>query len=99
MLLNQCTGIDIWPLDVCRAQGVPEEWVDELSDCFESGFDHDEETIYHQQNIVNQFHGVHDLQLARRIAAHLGVDVEQASTLAWSPAAEVRSLKEAADEL
>ncbi len=37
MLLQECTGDDIWSLEHCRLRQVPEEWIEELSDCFESG--------------------------------------------------------------
>ena len=99
MLLNECTGVDIWPIDLCRAKGVPESWVEELADCFESGFRRDEETIYYADRPVNQYHGVDDLGLARRLAEHLGVDINRAAATALTRAAEVRALQEAVDEL
>ena len=98
MLLHQCTGVDIWSLEICRRQGVPESWIQELADCFESGFDQDAETIYYGPQVVNQYEGVHDLHLARRLAAHLGIDVTRVTAMALSRESEVRALREAADE-
>lgn len=98
MLLNECTGVDIWPVDLCREKGVPEGWLEELADCFESGFDHDGQTIYYDEQLVNQFHGVRDIDLARRLARHLGIDTARARAMAVSRESEVRLLKEAVDE-
>lgn len=97
-LLDECTGIDIWPLDHCRQRGVPEEWIDELADAFESGFQRDEETIYLQQRVVNQFHGISDLSLAMKLGTFLGIDVTRATSNAFSRTAIVRAIKEAVEE-
>ena len=98
MLLEQCTGVDIWSEDTCRRAGVPDEWFAELADCYESGFRQDDETIYYGDDVVNQYHGVHDLLLARKIATMFGVDVQRIAATAWSRQAEVQQLKEAVDE-
>ena len=63
MLLSECTGRDIWPVELCREKGIPEAWIEELSDCFESGFNSDLQTIYFDDSPVNQFHGIQDLLL------------------------------------
>lgn len=99
VLLNECTGADIWSLATCQQKGVPQGWIDELAECYESGFDLDQQTIYVDRRVVNQYHGVHDLLLARKLAAHLGADVQQAAATAWSRQAEVRALKEAVEDL
>lgn len=99
MLLDECTGVDIWSADICRQKGIPDAWIDELADAYESGFDRDDDTIYYDEQPVNQYHGVHDLSLARRLAEHLGVDVARATAAAPTRAAEVRALKEAVEEL
>lgn len=99
MLLAECVGNEIWSVEHCRRQGVPAEWIEELADCFESGFRTDRETIYYGEQQVNQYHGVRDLDLAFRLASFLGVNTRQATALAASRLAEVRALQEAADEL
>ena len=98
MLLAECTGRDIWPVELCRDRGVPAAWIEELADCFESGFQRDIETIYHADAPVNQFYGVQDLHLAYRLAELLGVDTERVTATALGRAAEVRALQEAVDE-
>jgi hypothetical protein len=99
MLLSQCRGDEIWSVALCRQQGVPEAWIEELADCFESGFRSDRQVIYHDDQMVNQYHGVRDLDLAYRLAEFLGVDSGPATALAFGPVAEVRALQEAVDEL
>ncbi len=107
LLLQKCSGDEIWSLDKCRSLGIPESWIDELSDTFESGFDHDRNTIYvpisesepDKLRKTNQFHGVSDLQLAYRLAEFLGVDTAEATATAFGRTAEVRALTEAVDEL
>ncbi len=98
MLLSACTGRDIWPVDLCRQQGIPAEWIQELADCFESGFRSDRQTIYYEQRVVNQFQGVHDLQLAYRLGEFLGVDTQRVGAGLGDPVAQVRAIQEAADE-
>ena len=98
MLLSECTGRDIWPVDLCRQKEVPETWIEELADCFESGFRFDRETIYQERQIVNQFHGVHDLPLAFRLGEFLGVDTQRVTALALAPESQVRAIQEAVDE-
>ena len=97
-LLSECTGRDIWSLEYCRERRVPEEWIAELTDCFESGFRSDRQTIYHEERVVNQYEGIHDRDLAMKLAAVIGVDVQGAIATALGPEAEVRAVKEAVDE-
>ncbi len=98
MLLDDCTGRDIWSVELCRQRGIPETWIEELADCYESGFRHDRQTIYEQEKVVNQYLGVHDVQLAYRLADFLGVDVPRVIALQLNCEAEVRALQEAVDE-
>lgn len=97
-LLSECTGVDIWPVEHCRTRGVPAEWIEELSDAFESGYHHDRETIYFGDRPVNQFHGIRDVDLAVRLGAHLGVDTERVTATALGGPATVRAIKEAVEE-
>ena len=99
MLLSACRGDEIWSRQTCREQGVPDAWVEELADTFESGFRSDRETIYEEGRVTNQYHGVRDLDLAYKLADFLGVDVKSATELSLGRTAEVRALQEAVDEL
>ena len=99
MLLSECRGDEIWSAATCREQGVPESWIEELSEAYESGFRSDRETIYEDGHVTNQYHGVHDLRLAHRLADFLGVDTKRVTELAFSRESEVRALQEAVDEL
>lgn len=97
-ILEECTGDDIWPADYCRQRGVPQGWIDELRDCYESGFESDAHTIYTRDKIVNQFEGVRDVDLAVRICNYLGVDVERLLEQSLSRSHFVQLVKEAAEE-
>ena len=99
MLLSECTGRDIWPVELCREKGIPEAWIEQLSDCFESGFNSDLQTIYFDDSPVNQFHGIQDLHLAHKLGAYLGVDTMNATSMSLGRAAEVRAIQEAVDEM
>lgn len=99
MLLSECTGRDIWPIELCREKGIPESWIDELADCFESGFDSDLQTIYLDDARVNQFHGIQDLHLAHKLGGFLGVDTLSVTSLTFGRLAEVRAIQEAVDEM
>ncbi|XZE53216.1 hypothetical protein SH139x_004948 [Planctomycetaceae bacterium SH139] len=98
LLLEECTGVDIWPLDYCRQRGIPEEWLEQLADAFESGYDRDTDTIYFQDRPVNQFHGVLDFDLAILLGQSLGIDVERVTATARTPTATVRAIQEAVEE-
>ena len=99
MLLLKCTGDEIWDLETCRQAGVPASWIEELADTFESGFDTDRNTIYHQNQMVNHFHGVLDLHLAYKLAEFLGIDWQRATAAAIGRRAEVAAIKAELDEL
>ena len=98
VLLGQCRGDEIWPVAVCRQAGVPAGWIEELAEAFESGFRSDSQTIYYEGNVVNQYHGVSDRDLAYKLAEYLGVDTDRATVGALGRVAEVMALKEAIDE-
>lgn len=101
-LLSECTGDDIWSIDHCEVRGVPKAWIDELCDCYESGFEagfrESEETIFVDTSAVNQYEGVRDVDLAVRIGEFLELDVESLRTVAPSRAALVLAIQEAAEE-
>ena len=99
MLLAKCNGDEIWSVETCREQGVPELWIDELADNFESGFDTDRNTIYTGNRMTNQYHGVLHLHLAYKLAEFLGVDWKTATQTALGRAAEVQAIKEAFEEM
>lgn len=99
MLLAECRGDEIWSPTTCREQGVPEAWIEELSDTYESGFRTDRQTIYEEGKVTNQYHGIHDLVLAHKLADFLGVDCVRVTEFALSREAEVRALQEAVEEL
>lgn len=97
-LLSECTGDDIWSIEHCQLRGIPEAWIDELSDCFESGFRNDTQTIYVEDLVVNQYQGVRDIDLAIRLGEYLAIDVRQLQDFASSRAALVVAIKQAAEE-
>ena len=45
-LLDECTGVDIWPVEYCRERGVPEAWIEALADAYESGYETPWHTIF-----------------------------------------------------
>ena len=98
MLLSECNGRDIWPVEMCRERGIPESWIEQLSDCFESGFTTPMDTIYLDDEAQNQFFGVQDLHLAQKLGEYLGVDVRAVTALAIGREAEVKAIKEAVEE-
>lgn len=99
MMLLKCQGDEIWDLETCRKAGIPESWIEELQDRFESGYDSDRNTIYHENKMVNQYEGVSDLELAYKLAEYLGIDWEKASASAISRRGIVSAIKSELDEL
>ena len=98
-LLAECTGDDIWSIDHCQRSGIPDAWLRELSDCFESGFDSDSNTIYLPNNQqTNQFEGIRDVDLAIKLGEFLEIDVERLRSQAWSRADLVRQIQEEVEE-
>lgn len=98
MLLEKCRGDEIWPVDLCRQEGVPENWIAELADATESGFQTDLETLYVGDKTVNQFYGIQDLRLAYRLGEFLGVDTSQIKFQAYGRIAQVNAIREAIEE-
>ncbi len=98
MLLGECTGDDIWSIPHCQQRRVPAAWIEALADCFESGFVRDDQTIYVDHTVVNQYQGIRDIDLAIRLADYLGIDVEPLQACTASRAALVRAIQEAAEE-
>ena len=98
MLLNQCHGDEIWSAEYCQQCNVPPTWVEELADCYESGFRFDRDTIYVANRPVTQYYGVKDRDLAFKLAEFLGVDTARVAALALGRAAEVQALQESVDE-
>ncbi|TWU34978.1 FMN-binding protein [Novipirellula artificiosorum] len=94
-LLTECTGDDIWSVEHCRAHRVPEQWIDELADNFESGFRADSHTIYFKDKVTNQFRGVRDIDLAVRIAESLGLQVDRVTAATFSRRGMVAAIKQA----
>ena len=94
----RCTGDEIWSIDTCRNEGIPEIWIEELRDTFESGFDTDRNTIYVEDQVTNQYHGVLDLHLAYKLSEFLGVDWREITQLVLGRKAEVKALQEAVEE-
>lgn len=97
-LLEECTGDHIWSIEHCRLRGVPAQWVAELVDAFESGFEDDLQTIYVNDRPTNQYQGVRDVDLAKKIGSLLGVDVEDIESGVYSRAALVVRIQEAVEE-
>ena len=67
-LLTECRGDEIWSVAYCEEAGVPQPWIEQLSDAFESGFKFDRDTIYVEGEVVNQYYGVSDRDIAFKLA-------------------------------
>ena len=99
MLLLKCYGNEIWNEETCRSEGIPDSWIEELIDNYESGFDTDRNTIYENDRMVNQYRGVLDLHLAYKLAEYLGIDWQKATATALGREAQVAAIKAELDEL
>lgn len=75
-LLSLCDGEEIWSREYCRQQRVPESWIDELTDAYESGFQRSQDTIFVGSQRVNQYEGVRAVDLAIRLGEVLGVNIQ-----------------------
>ena len=98
VLLTECTGDTIWPLDICKAKSVPDAWIEELADALESGFDRDADTIYFNESKTNHFHGIRDVDLAAKCGESLGIDVGRLQRQSLGRSALVAAIKEAVME-
>lgn len=99
MLLLKCTGDEIWNEQTCREAGVPQAWIEELVDNFESGFNSDRNKIYENEQLVNQYRGVLDLHLAYKLAEFLNIDWQRVTSGAIGRRAEVAAIIAELDEL
>ena len=94
-LLSLCRGDEIWSVTHCREQGIPEAWIEELADAYDSGFRRDQDTIYVADQTTNQYHGVRDLDLAMKLAESMGVQAERATANVLGKRARVQAIKQA----
>jgi prepilin signal peptidase PulO-like enzyme (type II secretory pathway) len=97
-LLSECTGDDIWSVEHCRLRGVPEAWIEALVDCYESGFERESQTIFVRNSLVNQYHGLRDIDLAIKLGEFLGVDVETLNAASATRARLVLAILQAIEE-
>lgn len=97
-LLSECNGDDIWSVEHCRLRGVPEVWIEELADCFESGCQRLSQTIFVGKSMVNQYHGIRDVDLATRLGEFLGIDVADLNAFAATRVRLVMSIRQAIEE-
>jgi hypothetical protein len=97
-LLSECHGDDIWSIDYCRKARIPEDWILQLRDAYESGFDSQGSKIFYRESIVNQFEGVRDVDLACKIGDLLGVRVSSIVQSQPTRMAVVQAIKEAIEE-
>jgi hypothetical protein len=97
-LLELCDGEEIWSIDYCHRQRVPERWIREMRDAYESGFAHDSQTIFYGGQKVNQFEGVLAVDIALRVATVLGVDTARILERSMGRDAIVRAIKETVEE-
>ena len=65
---------------------------------FESGFKFDRDTVYVDGQVVNQYHGVSDRDLAFKLAEFLGIDPYETTAMVLGRTAEVTAIKEAIRE-
>jgi hypothetical protein len=98
MLLTECTGDDIWSIEYCRQRNISDAWIVELRDAYESGFASDDQTIYYRNEVVNQFEGIRDVDLACKLGQLLKVDVANIVAKSFSRASVVRQIREAVEE-
>jgi hypothetical protein len=99
LLLLKCNGDEIWNEQTCRQLGVPEAWIEELIDIYESGYDSNRNTIYEDKQMVNHYRGLLDLHLAYKLAEFLGIDWQRATQSAATRTARVAAIKAELDEL
>lgn len=94
-LLTECTGDEIWSVQHCRARHVPESWIQQLADAYESGFDSDSQTIYTDEGVTNQYQGVRDVDLAIRLADAMGIRIDSGALARYGRARLVQAIKDA----
>jgi hypothetical protein len=97
-LLSECTGDDIWSVDHCRLRHVPESWIEELANCFESGFQDEGHTIFVGRTTVSQYYGLRDVDLAIKLGEFLGVEVTSLVSSAATRSRLVIAIRQAIEE-
>jgi hypothetical protein len=94
-LLTECTGDEIWSVAHCRARHLPEDWIQQLTDAYESGFESDNQTIYTDKGMTNQYQGVRDVDLAIRLADEMGIRIDSNAIARFGRARLVQAIKDA----
>ncbi len=97
-MLNLCDGEEIWSLDYCRQHRVPDAWISELQDAFESNPSLDRDAIYVAGRRVNQFEGVRAVDIAIKLAGELRVPLGSAALQLGDRSEIVRAVREAIEE-
>lgn len=97
-LLQLCDGEEIWSQEYCRQQKVPEPWIRDLRNAYESGFADPSQTIFYEGRVVNQFEGILAVDIALRVARVLGVDTETILRSYSTRARIVRAIQESVEE-
>ena len=96
--LSECTGETIWSVVDARDRGIPDHWIETMADAFESNPTHDRDTIYVGDRVVGQYHGIRDVDLARRIAAEIGLPITEIESRSLSRSHLVRNIHDAIEE-
>lgn len=101
-LLDECNGDDLWSIDHCQLRRVPPAWIDELADAFETSYRYRDQSISVPgpagRRVVNQYHGVRDVDLAIKLGRQLGIDVEAIQSSSLTRQSLVSNIKEAVFE-
>jgi hypothetical protein len=98
LLLSECTGDDIWSVEYCMQRSVPQAWIRKLQDAYESGFNCLDSQIFFKGQVVNQFEGVRDVDLACLIAQRLNLNVQRIVQRHSTRAGIVRAIREELEE-
>ncbi len=77
---------------------IPAQWIEDLADCYESGYDRDSQTIYYRERMINQYEGIRDVDLAIKLGEYLGVNVSDLIDLSPSRARLVVAIRQAIEE-
>ena len=96
--LAECTGETIWSREYCQRRGLPVSLIDRLVDATESGFEREDQTVYYEGRLVNQFEGIRDVDLALWIAGQLGVSTTSILESCPDRRSVVRAIQEAVEE-
>lgn len=66
-----------------------------MSDAYESGFQRDSQTIYTDDGVTNQYHGIRDVDLAIRLAHSMGIRIDANALARFGRARLVQAIKDA----